>query len=179
MWLALDVLNPETAGHHRILILEDVLAKKRGSIRDVPAARAILMFATTLADCTAEKGLCARMNTVATDVLPQGGLLVAVLIESAENISKARTEVLAVHLAFPVTGDSHRIVRHALQIDRPGEMIMINSQGRLVRFPDGFEKAWNPRKASDSRSQQDEDRKVEDVRRVFLSALVRDKEDEQ
>src|SRR5215831_13846029 len=166
LWLAFDVLNPDAAGHHRILHLEDVLAKKK-LVRDVPDARAILVFATTLDDCTGTKGLCAKVGAIAREAQAQGGLVLAVLLESAENASRARKEIPSAHHPFPIAEDGYGITRHALKLDRPGEMIMINSQGRFVRF------------LPPSDSGRDLDRRLDEVRRAFLAALARDKEDEQ
>jgi hypothetical protein len=163
MWLAFDVLNPDAAGHHRILQLEDLLSSKKRGLE----ARAILVFATTLDDCTAHRGLCEKVSAIAREASAQGGLVIGVLLESAENALKARKEIPSAHRPFPIAEDGYGITRHALKLDRPGEMIVINSQGRFVRFSPPSENA------------RDADRRLEEIRRALLSALTRDKEDEQ
>jgi hypothetical protein len=166
LWLSFDVLNPDASGHHRILHLEDVLAKKK-PVRDVPDARAVLVFATTLDDCTATQGLCAKVGAIARAAQSEGGLVVGILLESAENASRARKEIPSAHHPFPIAEDGYGITRHALKLDRPGEMIVINSQGRFVRF------------SPPSESGRDLDKKLDEVKRSFLAVLARDKEDEQ
>jgi hypothetical protein len=169
-WLTFDVLNPDSVSGHRILHLEDVLQPKKAGGSDAPVARAVLMVAVTLDECVdpARAGsMCVRVGTLAEEARPIGGLVIGVLLDSADAVARARKEVPSLHRPFPIAQDGHGITRHALKLDRPGEILVINSLGRFVRF------------SQPSESGRDLERKLDEARRAFLAALKRDREDEQ
>lgn len=163
-WLTFDVLNPVASGKHRILHLDDLLSSRAG-VPDLPAARGILLYATTLDDCSSREGACRELAAIAQETRALGGLVLALLMDPPEALPRARREVPGAHHPFPVIQDTHGIVRHALQLDRPGEIVVINSDGKFVRF------------SQPSDSVEDVQRKLTEAKKVFLGALRRDKED--
>lgn len=163
-WLTFDVLNPEASGKHRILHLDDLLAA-RADIPELPPGRSILLLTTTLDACSPRRPPCSELATIAQETKALGGLVLALLLDPAETLARARKEVPGAHHPFPVIQDTHGIVRHALHIDRPGEIVVINSGGKFVRF------------SQPSDSWSDGQRKLSEAKKVFLSALRRDKED--
>jgi hypothetical protein len=164
LWLTFDVLNPEASGKHSILHLDDLLSSRAG-IPDLPAARGILLFATTHDACRPSRGICVELAAIARETKALGGLVIALLLDGAEALPRARKEVPGAHKVFPVIQDTRGIVRHALHLDRPGEIIVINSNGKFVRF------------SQPSDSEDDAQRKLIEAKKVFYGALRRDKED--
>jgi hypothetical protein len=164
MWLTFDVLNPEAAGKHRILHLDDLLST-RAEIPELPAARGILIYSTTLEACAPTRGACSSLATIARETRALGGLVLALLLDPPEVLPRARKEVPSAHFPFPVIQDTHAIVRHALRMDRPGEIVVINSDGKFVRF------------SQPSDSAEEIQRKLSEAKKVFDGALRRDKED--
>lgn len=162
LWLTFDVLNSEASGKHRILHLGDLLSA-RSDIPDLPAARGVLIYATTFEACG--QGACANLAVIAKETAPLGGLLLVLLLDPAENLARPRKEIPAARHPFPVIQDTHGIVRSALGLDRPGEIVVINSDAKIVRF------------TPVSDSTQESDRKLDEAKKVFVGALRRDKED--
>lgn len=182
-WLTFEVLNPAAAGHHPILHLDELLglsestaaagptrpgdgastrapaapAASGGRVPGLPDAKVILLFTTMLDDCRASAGLCADFAELSRSAAPRGGVVIGVLLDPAENVPRARKEIPSARHPFIITADAHGITRHALALDRPGEILVINSRGSVVRF---------------ARSS------FESARRVFEEALVTDKEEE-
>jgi hypothetical protein len=161
-WLTFDVLNSEASGKHRILHLGDLLSS-RSDIPDLPTARGVMIYATTFDQCS--NGACLEIAGIVRETAPLGGLVLVLLLDPAENLSRPRKEIPAARYAFPVIQDTHGIVRDALGLDRPGEIVVINSDAKIVRF--------SP--ASDSRAESE--RKLSEAKKVFVGALRRDKED--
>lgn len=166
-WITFDVLNPDEVGRHRILHLEDLLRLRKVEVGDLPSARAVLVVAVALDDCARADGLCTKLAPLAEEARPLGGLIVAVLMESTQNLARARNEISAKRRPFVIAQDGHGITRHALRLVRSGDMIVINSVGRFVRF------------SQPSETPKDLDRKLDEVSKGFRQALARDKEDEQ
>lgn len=165
MWLTFDVLNPEESGRHTILHLEDLLGEKRRTIAGLPEARAVLVFAVTLDDCAPKRGLCSEVGGLAREARALGGLVIGVLLETQEALPRAEKEIPSAGHPFIVAKDGHGITRRALSLDRPGEMVVIHSSGRFVRFSQSSEAA------------EEAKRNLEIVRRAFLQALRRDDEE--
>lgn len=190
-WVVFDVANPDAAGRHRLLSLEDLLAARRAAVHDLPSARAVLVFATTLDDClrsalvaagdlgggrSAEgAGMCAAMAALARDARPQGGLVIGLLLDAEDRVAEARGALPAAHLPFPVATDPRGLVRSVLGLRRPGEALVIDAAGRMTRFPAGSGGAEVGGPAAEEGNLP----LLAEVRRGFLQGLVRDKEDQE
>jgi hypothetical protein len=162
-WVTFDVVNPERAGRHKILHLDDLLGPPKPALADLPSARVLLVVTALADDCGSSAGLCVALAPVAKDIAAAGGLVVVVLLDPEEALPKARKELPLAQHPFIITADAHGITRHALGLDRPQQVVVIEPSGRMTRVDPS----------------DDLTKKLEEAKRLVLGALKRDKEDGQ
>ncbi|MCK6550658.1 hypothetical protein L6R52_32775 [Myxococcota bacterium] len=164
-WLTFDVVNPEQAGRHRILHLDEVLGPSKVSVPDLPKARVLLVVTTLADDCGAASSFCVALAPVAKEIAAAGGLVLVVLLDPEEALPKAKKELPLAQHPFIITADAHGITRHALGLDRPGQLVAIEQSGRITRIAGAV---------------SDEGlKKLDEAKRLVLGVLKRDKEDGQ
>jgi hypothetical protein len=130
-WLVFDLVDPAVAGGHRLLHLEDVVGPgRRADIPGLPAARAVLLVSLAPEDCVSPSaGLCAELAALTASAREAGGLVVGVVLSTREGSAAARAKVRTASPPFPVTLDLHRVARHALGFERPGQVILVDGGG--------------------------------------------------
>lgn len=170
MWLTFDVVNPEASGQHRILVLEDVLSARR-DIPDLPTTRGLLIVATTLDACGAERGLCQDLEQVFRRVRAEGGLTLGLLIDPPEILGRARADIPGRRFSFPVVADTRGIARRALGLERAGDSVLIHADGRLDRLSGSGDGAERTRLSSVEG--------LSSVEEIYVRALKRAKQDEE
>lgn len=153
-WIVLEALDPQAAAGRRLLPLDDLL---RGDRK--PTARALLVLVASFEDLEVPAAR-AELESWAKEAAALGGWIVVLLRDVDQALARARRETPALRLGFVVCADGYGITRHALKLDRPGEVVVVNSSSKLVRL-------------SSRELVSDE------VRRAFFQALRRDKEDER
>lgn len=166
--LTVDLVNPDTAGGHRLLSLEDVIGEgRRTDIPRLPSAEALLVFSVTPSGCGAT-GLCAEVAKRTAEARERGAMVLGVILASKEEAAAATTKVRAARHPFPLTFDVHGLVRKAFAFEGPTILSVIDAKGVNIL------KA-RPSKAGDPAQVA---RALEQARDALLVALGRDEEDE-
>lgn len=174
-WVTFDVANPRTLGGHRILHLEDVVGPRtRDDVPGLPAPKVVLIFTAAPSDCPGLKAerrgrdLCEDIARFATAKWAKGSLVVGLVLAEEESAGGARARLLRSDYPYPMSVDEHGLVRRALNADRPGVVLVVDSRLEGVRLspPARMEGAAR-------------DRYLGEIRVALERALEREKEDER
>jgi hypothetical protein len=140
-WLVIELADPAALGGHRLLHLEDIVGTaRRTDIPGLPQARAVALVSVDRAGCAAPRaGICGDLERYTGVARKAGAVVVAVVLAGREDAGRAAGEIVAASWPFPVTVDPHRVARHALGFDGPGQVVLVEADGssrRLEPIPD-------------------------------------------
>lgn len=168
LWVTFDVANPASVGGHRILHLEDIVGPRaRADVPGLPNPRAIVIASLRPGDCGAKPSpLCTKLRQLSE--IPWG-LVLGVILASRQDADRVRRDLEQHEYPFPLTVDTHGVVARALDLDRPGVCLVLNSTAEVARMSP-------PSEGSDRASVE---RFMALVEGSFLAALRKNEEEER
>ncbi|MBK6684807.1 MAG: hypothetical protein IPG45_10065 [Deltaproteobacteria bacterium] len=169
--LTVEVLNPSTFGGHRIFHLEDVLGKRRRlDIPNLPAPRVVLIFTVEAEGCRdLASGWCGAVDEMLKAPWAKEGLALAVVLANRDAEEELSRLIPYAGFRFPVSVDAHGLLRQTLKVVRPGEFLVVQSNGENSRI--------SP--PSNLASEAARGRHLKEVEKAFEEAIRRDKEAEE
>ncbi len=129
-WITFEIVNADRAGGHSILHLEDLLSPQ--GVAGIQKPAPLLLFSVGEADCPPKGGgLCGLVGELTNAT--KGLLPIAVMLGTSEVTQRARRRMARSKYTFPISVDPHGLVAKALKLNRPGVLIVVNSDGTFTR----------------------------------------------
>lgn len=169
--LTAQVLNPSSLGGHRIFHLDDVLgARRRTDIPGLPSPRVVLIFTVGPEGCRSkEAGWCGAIDEMMGAAWAKEALALGVVLASRDGAEELSRVIPYAGFRFPVTVDAHGLLRQTLKVVRPGEFLVVQSNGENTRLAPPSNLAQGAARA----------RFLKEVEQTLEEAIRRDQEAEE
>lgn len=129
--LALKVINPEETGR-RILHFEDVIGPGARAVGDLKPARALFVHAVSLEGCPHCPDALARLAALDKRARPLGGLVVAVVLTTPQEVVRVERAYRGERFGFVVAVDPYGLARERLGLGAPGTSVVIGADGKVL-----------------------------------------------